>query len=99
METLTKPEMTVSQKGDKYKVLNVTGAKGAQMPAHISTKEAVVVVLQGEAVLKLQGKEIRLKTNDSAIIPAKAPHTLDIGAHFKADVIMENDSEIQFINP
>ena len=98
METLTKPEMVVRQVGDKYKILNVSGAEGAQMPLHITTKEAVIIVLQGEAILKLQNREIHLRTNDSAIIPAQAPHTLQIEKDFEANVIMEIDSEIKFIN-
>jgi quercetin dioxygenase-like cupin family protein len=98
METLTKPEMTVAQVGNKFKVFKVRGGRGAEMPNHISTKEAVVVVLQGEAVLKIQGKEIRLKTSDSAIIPAQVPHTLQIEEDFVSDVIMEIDSEIKFTN-
>ncbi|GAB1444945.1 MAG: cupin domain-containing protein [Cyclobacteriaceae bacterium] len=98
METITKPAMTVAQVGDKFKVFKVTGSRGAEMPSHISTKEAVVVVQYGEAILTLQGKEIHLKTNDSAIIPAQAPHTLLIEEDFESYVIMGNDSEIQFTN-
>lgn len=98
METLTKPEMTVAQVGDKFKIFKVTGCRGAEMPSHISTKEAVVVVLHGEAILKLLGKEIHLKANDSAIIPAQIPHSLQIEEDFESDVIMEIDSEIKFFN-
>ncbi len=98
METLTKPEMTLAHVGDKFKIFKVTGSRGAEMPSHVSTKEAVVVVLKGEAVLRLLGKEIHLKANDSTIIPAQIPHSLQIEEDFESDVIMEIDSEIKFTN-
>ncbi|MEO6903824.1 MAG: cupin domain-containing protein [Bacteroidia bacterium] len=96
-ETLTKPEMTVSQIGEHFKILKVKGIKGMEMPSHISTREAVIIVIKGEAVLKLPNKEINLKANESTIIPAKEPHTLTINEDFQANVIMEIESEIKFV--
>lgn len=98
MDIQTKPEMSIAQKGERFKVLKVTGIKGMQMPSHFSTKEAVIIVLQGEAILNLTEKQIHLKANDSAIIPANEPHTLLIKETLQANVIMEIDSEIKFIN-
>jgi len=40
------------------------------MPSYFSTKEAMVLVLKGEAVLELTMKAVHLKANDSTIIPA-----------------------------
>lgn len=96
MNVQIKPEMSILQIGNKFKVLKVTGVKGAEMPSHFSTKEAVIIVLQGEAILSLSAKQIHLKTNDSAIIPANEAHTLQIKEAFQADVIMEIDSDIKF---
>lgn len=67
-----------------------------EIPSHFSTKEAVIIILKGEVVLKLTNKEINLKTNESTIIPAKEPHKLMIKKAFQANVIMEIDSEIKF---
>ena len=67
------------------------------MPSHLSTKEAVIIILKGEAVIKLTNKEIHLKINESAIIPAKEPHILIIKKDLEANVIMKTDSEIEFI--
>lgn len=68
------------------------------MPFHISTKEAVILVLQGEVLLKLGWKEIQPKPNESTIIPASEPHTLLIKEQFAANVIMAIESEIKFVN-
>ncbi len=98
MEIQLKPEMLVSEIGQQFKLFKVTGLKGMEMPSHISTEEAVVVVLRGEGILKLAGRGIYLKTNDSVIIPAKEPHSLEITEDFQSIVIMETDSEIKFVN-
>lgn len=98
MEIQTKPEMIVSKIGEQFKLLKVTGLKGMEMPSHISTNEAVIVVLKGEALLRLTDREIYLKTNDSTIIPAREPHTLTITENFQANVIMGINSEIKFVN-
>lgn len=98
METQTKPGMIVSQTGRKFKILEVTAIKGMVMPLHYSTKEAVIIVLKGEAVLRLNEKDVDLKTNENSIIPAGNPHTLLIKEDFRARVIMEIDSEIKFVN-
>ncbi len=98
MDIPTKPKMSIVQTGSRFKVLKVTGTKGMQMPSHLSTKEAVIIVLQGEALLDLTGKQFHLNVNDSAIIPANEPHTLLIKDTFQANVIMEIESEIKFVN-
>lgn len=97
MITPTKPEMSIDKTGNRFKVLKVTGKEGSQMPSHFSTKEAVIIVLQGEAILNLTETKIYLKVNDTAIIPANEPHTLEIKGNFHATVIMEVDSAIQFV--
>lgn len=98
METQAMPQMSISKIGKKYKILQVTGEKGTQMPSHFCTKEAIILVQEGVAVLKLTAKEIHLKRNDSAIIPAEEPHALMIQENFQAIVIMEIGSEIKFVN-
>ena len=46
----------------------------------------------------MKGIENVLKLNASLIIPAGEKHMLQITKDFQAVVIMENDSEIKFIN-
>ena len=90
--------MSILKTGKEYKLLKVTGGKGSQMPNHYSTKEAIIIVLKGEALLKFQDKEINLIPDDSAIIPASVSHSLFIKENFEAYVIMAIDSEIKFDN-
>jgi len=98
MKIMIKPQMSILKTGKEYKILHVKGNKGSQMPSHFSTKEAIIIVLKGEALLKFQDKEINLIPDDSAIIPASESHSLFIKENFEAYVIMAIDSEIKFDN-
>lgn len=97
MKTLNKPEMTPLKVGDYFKVLQVTGDLGMTMPEHCSTKEAVIIVQKGKAILKLKEIEHTLGIHETFIIPAGENHELQITENFRAVVIMETDSEINFI--
>lgn len=97
--TITKtPDLKLSKKGKSFKVLEVSGDEGAMMPPHLSTKEAVVIVQEGEAVLEIDNGINYFTKNDVFIIPAATVHSLSIKNKFKANVIMEVDSEIEFVN-
>lgn len=97
MKTVSKPELTRLRTGETNKVLQVTGGAGNSMPLHRSTREAMVIVLEGNAVLTLDEKENLLEQGSSFIIPAGRNHTLAIKTNFKALVVMANDSEIEFV--
>jgi quercetin dioxygenase-like cupin family protein len=101
MESLkekTLPQLILLDKKEQHKVYQVKGVAGITMPEHISTKEAVVIIQEGEVVLNIQNQNYNLKQNDVFIIPARVKHFLSIHKDFKAVVIMDIDSEIEFIN-
>ncbi len=96
MEVRNKPEMTLLKNGKMFKTLNITAKAGMEMPLHHSTKEAVIVVLKGEAVLKMPGGQYILSHETTFIIPAMVEHSLKINTDFHAIAIMENTSAIEF---
>jgi len=98
MKTIIKPELVSLKTGALFKVLKVTGQSGMQMPLHYSTKEAVLIVQEGSALLKIDEKEHLLQTGSSFIIPARQNHSLSLKTEFKALVVMSNDSNIEFVN-
>jgi quercetin dioxygenase-like cupin family protein len=98
LELLTKPQINILDTGKEYKILKVTGVKGTQIASHLCTKEAIIIILKGAALLKLGDVEILLNSDESAIIPASVPHALFIKENLTANVIMSVDSEIKFIN-
>lgn len=96
MESSNKPEMTPLKSGENFKTLNITAKAGMTMPMHHSTKEAVIVVLKGEAMLSMPDAEHMLATGDTFIIPKMKSHSLKINADFHAIAIMESTSVIEF---
>lgn len=97
MEVMNKPEVTPLEMGTSVKTLKVTGLAGMTMPPHHSTKEAVIVVQEGQALLKMPESDHLLTKGSTFIIPAGKEHTLIIQKDFKAVAIMAVDSEIKFI--
>ncbi|HEY5534849.1 MAG TPA: cupin domain-containing protein [Ignavibacteria bacterium] len=97
MKTINKPELVSLKTGASFKVLKVTGQAGMHMPLHYSTKEAVLIVQGGSALLNIDEKEHLLQAGDSFIIPARQNHNLSLKSEFKALVIMSLDSNIEFV--
>lgn len=90
------PQISILLTGDSFKVLQVRASGGMVMPEHFCSKEAVILVQKGSAVLGMGGREHPLKEDQSFIIPAGKRHTLRIVEDFESVVMMEIDSEIKF---
>lgn len=93
---MIKPELEPLKKGQHYKTLKITGLAGTIMPTHYTTQEAVVVIQEGEALLKMPDADHLLTQGDSFIIPAEVEHSLEVKKDFKAIAIMTLTSEIKF---
>lgn len=88
--------MVPTGSGKLFKTFSITGKSGMKMPHHHATHEAVVVVLEGKAVLHINGEDISLNAGESRVIPAGVPHSLDVVEDFKATAVMAAKSEIIF---
>lgn len=94
--TLNKPIMTPLETGDSFKTFEITAKAGMEMPNHHSTKEAVVTVQSGRAILKMPSENHVLNAGSSFIIPAGIEHTLSVEQDFRAIAVMALESEIEF---
>lgn len=54
-----------------------------ELSKHAAMDDALIIALDGEALLILNDKEHYLKKGDSLIMPAKAPHSLHVDKSFK----------------
>lgn len=97
METMNRPQVKDMTVGTTHKVLEITGLNGMIMPPHHSIGEVVLMVKQGEVLIKMPDAEYKIGQGDVSIIPAKKEHTLTVLKELKALVIMPVESEIQFI--
>ena len=98
MKTSVKPELVVFQTGESFKVLQVTGKAEMVMPLYYSTREAVIVVLAGSAILAMEHKKYLLQKGNSLVIPALQKYTLSLKDEFKARMVMPQDSRIEFVD-
>ena len=91
------PKLVTIKTGASFKIHEVTGQAGMVMPLHYSTREAVVIVQEGSAILSIDEQKVRLEKNDSYVIPAHKNHSLLLETEFKSLVIMALDSDIEFV--
>ncbi len=96
MKNSDKPEMTPLKNGERFKTLNITAKAGMGMPLHHSTKEAVIVVMEGESILIMPNDQHKLSRGDTFIIPKMVSHSLKVITDFHAIAIMESTSAIEF---
>ena len=51
-------------------------AKGEEISTHSSTGDAMVLVLEGEALLTVDGRGYRVKAGETLVMPANKPHAV-----------------------
>jgi len=55
---------------------------------HVAPYDAVVQILDGEALITIAGKTLKAKSGDMVIMPANVPHALRAERRFKMLLIM-----------
>ena len=98
IKPMNKPKIALLDKGETFKTLQISGDDNMFMPKHISTEEAIVILLEGSAIIEMDENEYLLRAKDSLIIPAGQVHSFLVITKLKALVIMPVDSAIKFIN-
>ncbi|WP_086477581.1 cupin domain-containing protein [Arenibacter amylolyticus] len=96
MEVLNIPEFTHKTVGKSLKIMQINALAGMDMPAHHNTKEAVIVVQEGEVLLNTPHEKHFLKKGDTLLVPAFVEYHLSVLQDFKAVAIMTTTSEINF---
>lgn len=64
---------------------------GQGLSEHTAPFDASVQILDGEAVITIGGEEVRARTGDLVIMPARVPHSLRAEKPFKMFLIMIRD--------
>lgn len=57
--------------------------QGEGLSTHSASGDAFVQLLDGEALITIGGKELRLKAGEVVVMPANVPHALHAGTRFK----------------
>ena len=67
-------------------------AEGQGLSEHTAPFDALVHILDGEAVVTISGKELHMKTGEAVIMPANEPHALKAVEKFKMMLVMIRDA-------
>ncbi len=57
--------------------------EGEEISAHTSPGDAMVQVLDGEAVINIDGEKINANTGQVVVMPANVPHSVSASTRFK----------------
>ncbi len=85
------PGSVVSRTILKQKTGNVTlfaFAAGEGLSEHTAPFDALVLILEGAALITVAGQEISAGTGDFVIMPANKPHALSARERFKMALVM-----------
>lgn len=63
-------------------------AEGEGLTEHTSPYEALVVVLDGEAAIRIGGTEHAVREGETITLPASVPHALEAREPFKMMLVM-----------
>lgn len=66
-------------------------ASGEGLTEHTSPYDALVVILEGEAAIRVGGDEHTVAQGQSIVLPATVPHALDAREPFKMMLVMIRD--------
>ena len=68
---------------DNTKMIVVAFAQGQEMKPHTSPMDAVLQILDGEAIIHLDGRDYNVKTGEMIFLPANIPHGLRAEKNFR----------------
>lgn len=84
-------------KNEHYKVIKVEFAAGTNMPRHLATSDAFVIVERGSALLIYKGETLELIPGSTVSIQANEQHLLKIIEDFRAYIILAGDAAIHYV--
>ena len=67
--------------------------RGQGLSEHTAPFDALVHVIDGEAVITIDGHELNVKSGEATIMPANRPHALKANARFKMMLVMIRGNE------
>lgn len=98
MEKITKPTVKTLASGKELIAKQMQANAGELLPAHLASIESVLLVQEGECILKINDKENVLKQGDAFLVPPEIKHQIKANTDFKAVHFMPNDIKFKFFN-
>lgn len=96
MEKVTNPTVKQLAQGKKFIAKQMSAKAGDLLPKHTASIESVLIMMEGECVLSIDGVNHTLKQGDSFIVPSAIKHQIKAITDFKAIHVMTNDIAFEF---
>lgn len=98
MEKITPPKVKTLALGSQLTAKQMQANAGELLPEHLASIESIVLVQEGECVLKMNGKDHVLKEGDAIVVPPEVKHQIKANTDFKAVHFMPNEIKFKFFN-
>lgn len=98
MKKVVNPKVKQLSKGKDLNVKQMAAKAGDLLPKHLANVESILIMIEGECIINLDGEEFTLKEEDSFIVPAKVIHQIEAIKDFRAYHVMPNNIEFDFFN-
>ncbi len=94
---MSKFKFSVVTKNESFKVLIGKGEPGDRMQAHLSDKDAFLLVIAGKIAFRLGDAYRQLGTGDHIQIAAGSIHSFDVLANCELQLILDSKAKISFV--
>ena len=91
-------ELKALFEGDQFTTFHATIAAGDQIPRHMATQDAYLVIVRGLARLKFDHSEVLLQQGSGTFIPPDFPHTLEVLENLEAYLFLAAGGAIEFLD-
>jgi len=98
MEKVTKPKVKMLTSGNKLMAKQMQAKAGELLPIHLANAESILLVQEGECIIKLNDKDNILKQGDAFVVPPDVKHQIKVNRDFKAVHFMPNEIEFIFFD-
>lgn len=96
MEKVIIPNVTVLASGKEFIVKQMQANAGEVMPIHHANLESILFIYEGECILKINNKDILLKSGEAFTIPPLVKHQIKAVTDHKGIHFMPNGVKFEF---
>ncbi len=96
MEKVTKPKVKTLATGGELLAKQMQAKSGEVLPKHLASVESILLVHEGECILRIEGEDKVLKQGEAFVVPPQIKHQIKAKTDFKAVHFMPKSIEFQF---
>lgn len=94
---MNKVKFAVTAKTDTFKVLQSSAKADSQIPVHVASKDAILMVHTGSIHFRLDVEDLELTGGDHMLIPAGTQHQFKVLQDAQLTLILDTDTQIKFL--